>query len=87
MSKATLKKDFHIPLSASLMIIQSLLAQMINDGQRRLLLVVTLQINLIVCMLSDMIDYHAILFNQFSKNVEKFDPNKSISFIISMFES
>ena len=66
---------------------QSLLKRLYVDSQRRLLLMVIAQINLLICILSDIMDCRLIEKGYFKKRRENFNPVESIKFIVSMLTS
>ena len=69
------------------MLMQSLLKTIVEESQKRLLLIITAQINMMICLLSDITDCKLIRMGQFKQRLERFDPNESFKFIKKMFSS
>ena len=55
-SETLLNDEFYVPLSSTLMLMQSLLKSIFEESQRRLLLTVIAQINMLICLISDIMD-------------------------------
>ena len=66
---------------------QSLLKTIFEESQRHILLTVIAQINMLICLLSDIRDFNLIDRGLFQIRVESFDPMKTFKFIVRMFAS
>ena len=56
----TMSHEFRTPLSSMLMILQRLLLGMIDVESRKLILVIISQLNLLVCLVNDILDHKLI---------------------------
>ena len=68
-SEKLLNDEFYVPLSSSLMLMQSILKSIFKESQRRLLLTVIAQINMLICLISDILDCNLIERGLFKKKV------------------
>ena len=64
-----------------------MLQSSIDECHKKMIEVVITQINLLICLFNDMIDYNLIESGQFTGHSEIFDPTKSFKFIVNMFKS
>jgi signal transduction histidine kinase len=60
LSQMTMSHEFRAPLSSMLMILQRLLLGMIDAESRKLILVIISQLNLLVCLVNDILDHKLI---------------------------
>ena len=63
-----------------------LLSTMVESHQRLVEIAIT-QMNLLICLLNDMIDYYLIESGQFKCYSQSFDPTELFEFIVNMFSS
>ena len=61
--------DFRVPLSSTLMMLQSLLAITNDEAQRRIILIMVSQINLLICLINDILDLKMMQQNKFEKRI------------------
>ena len=60
MSQMTMSHEFRTPLSSSLMILENLLQYPLAEEARRLILILISQINLLLCLVNDLLDLKMI---------------------------
>lgn len=70
----TLSHEFRTPLSSSLMILENLLTFQLQDTCRNLILLLISQINLLLCLVNDMLDLKMIELGRFVSRKDKFSP-------------
>jgi len=56
----TVSHEFRTPLSSNLMLLQSLLQMTLDETQRGIILIMISQINLLVCLVNDILDLKMI---------------------------
>ena len=81
----TLSHEFRSPLNSCLMILESLLGRMIDKTTRSKILVLITQINLLLCLVNDILDMKMIDQDQFISRNETFNPTEVFNFIMSIF--
>ena len=60
MSQMTLSHEFRSPLSSTLMLLETILQTIVAESARQLILLVIAQINLLLCLVNDMLDLKMI---------------------------
>ncbi len=65
MSQMTLSHEFRTPLSSSLMLLESLLQNALEESTREIIRVVISQINLLLCLVSDILDLKMLDQNKY----------------------
>ena len=66
----TLSHEFRTPLSSSLMILESMLEFSMQEACRRLILLLISQVNLLLCLVNDMLDLKLIEMGEFVSRKE-----------------
>ena len=56
----TLSHEFRSPLNSCLMLLESLLMQVLEEALRKMILVLISQINLLLCLVNDILDMKMI---------------------------
>ena len=56
----TLSHEFRSPLNSCLMLLESLLMQVVEEALRKMILVLISQINLLLCLVNDILDMKMI---------------------------
>ena len=56
----TLSHEFRAPLSSILMLMESLLSKVVIEAQRKMICLMIAQINLLVCLVNDILDMKMI---------------------------
>ena len=74
MSEMTLSHEFRSPLGSTLMLLETLLQTTIAESARLIILLVISQINLLICLVNDILDLKLIEQNRFVTRIEEFDP-------------
>ena len=82
----TLSHEFRTPLSSSLMVLEQLLQYELHDQCRRLVLLIVSQINLLLCLVNDMLDLKMIEMGKFVTRREPFEVNQTFKFILDIFK-
>ena len=60
LSQMTLSHEFRSPLNSCLMLLESLLMQVFDEAVRKMILVLVSQINLLLCLVNDILDMKMI---------------------------
>ena len=60
LSQMTLSHEFRSPLNSCLMLLESLLMQVVEEALRKMILVLISQINLLLCLVNDILDMKMI---------------------------
>ena len=60
LSQMTLSHEFRSPLNSCLMLLESLLMQVLEEALRKMILVLISQINLLLCLVNDILDMKMI---------------------------
>ena len=60
LSQITLSHEFRVPLTTTLMMLESLLSHLVENSLRRIILIVISQINLLLCIVNDLLDHKMI---------------------------
>ena len=66
----TLSHEFRTPLSSSLMVLESMLQFSMQEACRRLILLLISQVNLLLCLVNDMLDLKLIEMGEFVSRKE-----------------
>ena len=82
----TLSHEFRTPLSSSLMVLEQLLQYELKDQCRRLVLLIVSQINLLLCLVNDMLDLKMIEMDKFVTRMEPFPVIQTFKFILDIFK-
>ena len=84
----TITKKFRTPLTVSLMLLENLVGlPELTESSKQTLWLVILQINLLICSLSDAIDLQAITSERFLSQQTTFSPVEVIEFVVGMFST
>ena len=81
----TISHEFRTPLASSLMFLESLLGEQMTTQARHLIKIIISQINLLLCLVNDILDLKLIEENKFVPKNEIFSPRDTFNFITSMF--
>ena len=81
----TLSHEFRAPLSSILMILEGMLQLIVDGVLREKILIVIAQINLLICLVQDMLDYKMFEQGQFVTRKERFSPAETFRFVLSIF--
>ena len=68
----TLSHEFRTPLSSSLMVLENILQFEMQAACRRLVLLLISQVNLLLCLVNDMLDLKMIEMGEFVSRKEPF---------------
>ena len=60
LSQMTLSHEFRSPLNSCLMLLESLLMRVFEEALRKMILVIISQINLLLCLVNDILDMKMI---------------------------
>ena len=67
------------------MLLESLLRSVLDEAQRRIIVIVVSQINLLICLVNDILDIKMLQKGQFVSKNEVFSLEETINFVISIF--
>ena len=81
----TISHEFRTPLSTSLMFLESLFVESLSQSGQKLVKLVTMQINLLLCLVNDILDIKLIEENKFVQKMEIFSPQATFEFICNVF--
>ena len=83
---STISHEFRTPLSTSLMFLESLLTKPgHSEGAFQMLSLVVSQLNLLLCLVNDVLDMKLIKVGKFEAKLTEFEPAKTLRFIEDMF--
>ena len=68
----TLSHEFRTPLSSSLMVLESMMQFEMQEACKRLVLLLISQVNLLLCLVNDMLDLKMIEMGEFVSRREPF---------------
>ena len=85
LNQLTLSHEFRAPLGSTLMLLESLLRSVHDEAQRRIIVIVVSQINLLICLVNDILDIKMLQIGQFVSRKEVFSLNEAINFVINIF--
>jgi len=80
----TLTHGFRTPLNSSLMLLESILQKIVDEAVRRTVMILIAQINLLLCLVNDMLDLRMIADGVFKFRNKKFNPLQSIQHVFSI---
>lgn len=81
----TISHEFRTPLASSLMMLENLLAEVITKQATNIIKIIISQINLLLCLVNDILDLKLIEENKFVPKNEVFSPRETFNFITKMF--
>ena len=67
------------------MFLESLMAEKLSASGQKLIKLITMQVNLLLCLVNDILDFKLIEENKFVQKQEIFSPEATLQFITSMF--
>lgn len=82
----TLSHEFRAPLSSCLMVLENMLQFEMREACKRLVLLLISQINLLLCLVNDMLDLKMIEMGEFVSRKEPFSVSKTFQFILDIFQ-
>ena len=82
----TLSHEFRTPLASILMVLENILQFKLENDGRRLILLVISQVNLLLCLVNDMLDLKMIEMGRFVSRKETFSPSQTLKFIMEVFQ-
>ena len=85
LSQMTLSHEFRSPLNSCLMLLESLLSRVVDQAIQKMILVLITQINLLICLVNDILDMKMIDEDKFVTRQEAFNPTKTFKFMLSVF--
>ena len=68
------------------MVLENVLQSALKDEARRFILLVISQVNLLLCLVNDMLDLKMIEVGRFVSRKETFSPAQTFKFIIDVFQ-
>ena len=74
MSQITLSHEFRMPLGSTLMLLETLLQTVVVESTRQMIRLVISQINLLLCLVNDILDLKMIQQNRFVLKEQEFCP-------------
>ena len=81
----TISHEFRTPLASSLTFLENLLCKEMSSAARDIIFIVISQINLLLCLVNDILDLKLIEENKFVAKKELFQPRETFNFITNMF--
>ena len=85
LSQMTLSHEFRAPLGSTLMLLESLLRTIVDEAQRRIIGIVISQINLLICLVNDILDIKMLQKGKFMTKNQAFSIIETINFIKNVF--
>jgi len=81
----TLSHEFRTPLTSTLMLLESLLISCQVESHRKIIRMVISQINLLICLVNDVLDLKMLDQDKFQKKVADFNPSETFKFVMNIF--
>ena len=78
---STISHEFRTPLSTCLMFLENLLGQKLSYDALSMLHLIISQLNMLLCMVNDVLDIKMILHKKYEAKLEKFSPLNILNFI------
>ena len=85
MSQVSLSHEFRAPLTSTLMLLEGMLQTLFDEALRRVIFIVISQMNLLLCLVNDLLDLKMIEQGVFTGQVAKFKPLETFDFLIDIF--
>lgn len=85
MSQVNLSHEFRAPLTSSLMLLEGMLQTVFDEALRRVIFIVISQMNLLLCLVNDLLDLKMIEQGLFTDQIAKFKPLETFDFLIDIF--
>ena len=85
MSQVNLSHEFRAPLTSTLMLLEGMLQTVFDEALRRVIFIVISQMNLLLCLVNDLLDLKMIEQGVFTDQVAKFKPLETFDFLIDIF--
>lgn len=85
LNQMTLSRKFRTPLTSTLMILESLYTKVVDQAIRRTIMVVISEVNLLICLVNDLLDLKFIENAQYVAKQEEFTVKSVFQFILTMF--
>ena len=85
MSQVSLSHEFRAPLTSSLMLLEGMLQTVFDEALRRVIFIVISQMNLLLCLVNDLLDLKMIEQGLFTDQIAKFKPLETFDFLIDIF--
>ena len=83
---STISHEFRTPLSTCLMFLDQMLLQTDDKEHMRVMKLIISQLNILLCLVNDILDIKQIQGNAFEPKVQEFAPLETLKFIIAMFQ-
>ena len=77
--------EFRTPLSTTLMFLERMSGSVKDPEQIRVIALITTQLNLLLCLVNDVLDIKLIEAGKFEPKMQRFSPLKILKFIKDMF--
>ena len=77
--------EFRTPLSTSLMFLEGMSGSIKDPEQIQVIALITTQLNLLLCLVNDVLDIKLIEAGKFEPKMQRFSPLKILKFIKDMF--
>ena len=87
LSQIKMTRDIQSPLTSSLMILEGLMTVLVEEFVREKILLVIARINLLLCLVTDILDMKQIEQGKFISQKEEFSPRDVFNFVLSIFAS
>ena len=68
------------------MMMQMMLKELVNESQRQVMSIIISQINLIVCLVNDIVDLKRIEEGRFFVQRTNFNPRETLKFVMGIFD-
>jgi len=82
---STISHEFRTPLATVLMFLEGLLQSTTDEGTRKILNLIIAQLNLLLCLVNDVLDIKTIEQGKFEQKNSSFVPHDTFEFIMAMF--
>ena len=83
---STISHEFRTPLSTSLMLLEQLMQSNLSNKAKSIILIIISQLNLLLCLVNDVLDIKMINQGQYQPKIQTFSPEGVFKFIKDMFQ-
>ena len=84
---STISHEFRTPLGTVLMFLETILQQQLPENVANVLKLIASQLNLLLCLVNDVLDIKLIQQQKFEPKLSNFNPLSVLIFIVQMFSN
>lgn len=85
LGRRTVTDELRTPLCNILMFLENIISIGLNEAQKKAVLLVVFQVNMLLCFVNGILDYKMIEERKFIPKCELFSPEETFNFVLNMF--